>query len=187
MRVQRIIPNIPVRDTAAANQFYADALGLNIDGDFGWVGFLTAPGRAGVELHTVTRDESAPVDSVMSIGVDDVDAACRRVEEAGAEIVYPLTDEPWGVRRFFFRDPDGNVVSVVAHRWRSVRRSRKCSRSRQGLLCSVQLRRDRPMRRVQPHPGGARRGGLDIGRHRRPERPESQWGRRSGPSASRHG
>jgi len=24
--------------------------------------------------------------------------------------VYPLTDEPWGVRRFFVRDPDGEVL-----------------------------------------------------------------------------
>lgn len=28
---------------------------------------------------------------------------------------HPLTDEPWGVRRFFFRDPDGNIVNVTAH------------------------------------------------------------------------
>jgi len=33
----------------------------------------------------------------------------------GAQIVHPLTDEPWGVRRFFVRDPDGNIVNVLAH------------------------------------------------------------------------
>jgi predicted enzyme related to lactoylglutathione lyase len=115
VQVQRIIPNLKVADTAAANRFYADALGLTIKDDFGWVGFLTASDRPGVELHTVTGDASAPVDSVMSIGVDDVDAAYERVVAAGAEVVHPLTDEPWGVRRFFFRDPDGNVVNVVGH------------------------------------------------------------------------
>ena len=31
------------------------------------------------------------------------------------EIVHPLTEEPWGVRRFFVRDPTGVVVNVVAH------------------------------------------------------------------------
>jgi catechol 2,3-dioxygenase-like lactoylglutathione lyase family enzyme len=116
VRVNRIIPNLKVRDTAAANRFYSDALGLSVSGDFGWVGFLTAPERPGVELHTVTSDATAPVDSVVSVGVDDVDAAYQRVRDAGAEIVYPLQDEEWGVRRFFFRDPDGNVVNVVAHR-----------------------------------------------------------------------
>jgi catechol 2,3-dioxygenase-like lactoylglutathione lyase family enzyme len=115
VRVNRIIPNLKVADTAAANRFYADTLGLTIAGDFGWVGFLTAPERPGVELHTVTGDATAPVDSVMSVGVDDVDAAYQRVQDAGAEIVYPLQDEEWGVRRFFFRDPDGNVVNVVGH------------------------------------------------------------------------
>jgi catechol 2,3-dioxygenase-like lactoylglutathione lyase family enzyme len=114
--VTRIIPNLRVADTARANRFYAEALGLQIDGDFGWVGFLTAPGRPGVELHTVTTDVTAPVDSVVSIGVDDVDETYRRVCETGAEIVYGLHDEEWGVRRFFFKDPDGNVVNVVGHR-----------------------------------------------------------------------
>ena len=100
---------------AAANRFYADLLGLTVAGDFGWVGFLTADDRPGVELHTVTRDATAPVDSVISIAVDDVDEAYRRVREAGVEVVHELRDEDWGVRRFFFRDPDGNVVNVVGH------------------------------------------------------------------------
>jgi uncharacterized glyoxalase superfamily protein PhnB len=36
--------------------------------------------------------------------------------EGGVEVVYPLTDEPWGVRRFFARDPNGVVVNVMTHR-----------------------------------------------------------------------
>ena len=39
------------------------------------------------------------------------DAASR----GGHEIVYPLTDEEWGVRRFFVRDPGGVVVNVMSH------------------------------------------------------------------------
>ena len=34
---------------------------------------------------------------------------------SGREIVYPLTDEEWGVRRFFVRDPGGVVVNVMSH------------------------------------------------------------------------
>ena len=37
-------------------------------------------------------------------------------QQRGEEIVYPLTDEPWGVRRFFVEDPDGTVVNVMSHR-----------------------------------------------------------------------
>lgn len=51
----------------------------------------------------------------MSIEVDDVDAAYARAKGIGAEIVHPLTDEPWGVRRFFVRDPDGHVINVLSH------------------------------------------------------------------------
>jgi hypothetical protein len=30
--------------------------------------------------------------------------------------VYPLTDEPWRVRRFFVKDPNGAVLNVASHR-----------------------------------------------------------------------
>jgi hypothetical protein len=29
--------------------------------------------------------------------------------------VYPLTNEPWGVRRFFVKDPSGTIVNVLSH------------------------------------------------------------------------
>ena len=32
------------------------------------------------------------------------------------EIVHPITTEPWGVRRFFVRAPDGDVINIVNHR-----------------------------------------------------------------------
>jgi uncharacterized glyoxalase superfamily protein PhnB len=44
-----------------------------------------------------------------------VDAVHDAMRAAGAEIVHPLTDEPWGVRRFFVRDPSGKVVNVLTH------------------------------------------------------------------------
>jgi uncharacterized glyoxalase superfamily protein PhnB len=52
----------------------------------------------------------------MSVEVDDVDGAYATAVDAGYEIVHPLTDEPWGVRRFFVRSPEGAVVNVVQHR-----------------------------------------------------------------------
>ena len=51
----------------------------------------------------------------MSIEVDDVDAAYRAAVDAGLQIVHPLSDEEWGVRRFFFADASGNVVNVLSH------------------------------------------------------------------------
>jgi uncharacterized glyoxalase superfamily protein PhnB len=44
-----------------------------------------------------------------------VDAVHAEAVRRGAEVVYPLTDEPWGVRRFFLRDPNGVVINVMRH------------------------------------------------------------------------
>ena len=62
-------------------------------------------------------DATSPQDSVISVHVgDDVDEAYAEAQRCGYEIVHPLTDEPWGVRRFFVRAPDGNVINIVSHR-----------------------------------------------------------------------
>ena len=52
---------------------------------------------------------------MISVKVDDVEAAHSQAQERGYEIVRPLTTEEWGVTRFFVRAPDGNVLNVVQH------------------------------------------------------------------------
>ena len=44
-----------------------------------------------------------------------MDEVHARAVAAGAEIVYPLTDEDWGLRRFFVRDPNGAIINVTQH------------------------------------------------------------------------
>jgi uncharacterized glyoxalase superfamily protein PhnB len=51
----------------------------------------------------------------LSIEVDDVDAIHARAVADGIPIVYPLTTEPWGVRRFHVADPNGVVINVMSH------------------------------------------------------------------------
>ncbi|WP_420881694.1 VOC family protein [Rhodococcus sp. (in: high G+C Gram-positive bacteria)] len=116
MRVTRITANLRVPEVDAARRFYTDYLGLSTEEfDMGWVARYTSP-DTGVSVQLVTGDASAPEDSVVSVHTDDVDAAYAEAQEAGFEIVYPLTTEPWGVRRFFVRAPDGNVLNIVRHR-----------------------------------------------------------------------
>lgn len=119
MHVHRIIPNLHVPDVGATADFYAGFLGLrHEDLGLGWVTRYVAPGAgssAGAEVQVVTGDATAPEDSVASVLVDDVDAAYDEARARGYEIVHPLTTEPWGVRRFFVRAPDGNVLNVVGH------------------------------------------------------------------------
>jgi catechol 2,3-dioxygenase-like lactoylglutathione lyase family enzyme len=52
----------------------------------------------------------------VSVEVSDVEDRHAEALSRGLEIVYPLTDEPWGIRRFFVRDPDGQVINVASHR-----------------------------------------------------------------------
>jgi hypothetical protein len=47
----------------------------------------------------------------VAVGVPAHAEALKR----GLRIVYPLTDEPWGVHRFFVEDPGGTIVNVLAH------------------------------------------------------------------------
>jgi catechol 2,3-dioxygenase-like lactoylglutathione lyase family enzyme len=116
MRAKRIMTNLHVADLEAAKGFYTGFLGLSTEEfSLGWVARYTSPdGEASVQL--VTGDATAPEDSVISVQTDDVDAAYAEAQQLGYEIVHPLTTEPWGVRRFFVRAPDGNVLNIVAHR-----------------------------------------------------------------------
>jgi catechol 2,3-dioxygenase-like lactoylglutathione lyase family enzyme len=116
MRVTQIIADLHVNDLEAAKGFYSDYLGLSEEEfDLGWVARCTSPDtRASLQL--VTRDATAPEDPVISVRVDDVTAAYAQAQEAGYEIVHPLTTEEWGVTRFFVRAPDGNVLNVAQHR-----------------------------------------------------------------------
>ncbi|CAM3057498.1 VOC family protein [Prescottella defluvii] len=116
MRVSRITANLRVPELETAKRFYTDYLGLSTEEfDLGWVARYTDP-DTGAHVQLVTRDRSAPEDSIVSVHVDDVDAAHADAVERGYEIVYPPTTEPWGVRRFFVRAPDGNVLNIVCHR-----------------------------------------------------------------------
>ncbi|SCK42295.1 Glyoxalase-like domain-containing protein [Streptomyces sp. WMMB 322] len=84
--------------------------------NLGWVMTLASPDNPTAQVIVMSRDETAPVEPDMSVEVEDVDAVYAAVVDSGAQIVHPLQDEEWGVRRFFVRDPNGRVVNVLTHR-----------------------------------------------------------------------
>ncbi|HEY2221459.1 VOC family protein [Actinomycetospora sp.] len=112
MSVRRIIPNLNVDDAAAGHEFYEEFLGLAKDLDMGWIASFRSTTDPSVQVSLVSGDATAPEQSALSIKVDDVDAAYADARRRGYEIVYPLTDEPWGIRRFFVRDPHGVVINI---------------------------------------------------------------------------
>ncbi|MDA2804757.1 VOC family protein [Nocardiopsis suaedae] len=115
MAVRRVVPNARSSSVREAAGFYA-LLGFEEVMNLGWVVTLASPEVPTAQVNLMTGDATAPVVPDMSVEVDDVDAAYAAVRESGAEIVHPLQDEEWGVRRFFVRAPDGRVVNVLGHR-----------------------------------------------------------------------
>ncbi|MEH1164360.1 VOC family protein [Micromonospora sp. CPCC 205539] len=116
MQARRVTANLRVADIEAAKSFYSGYLGLSTEEfNLGWVARFTSP-DATTNVQLVTGDATAPEDSVISVHTDDVDGAYEEAQRLGYEIVHPITTEPWGVRRFFVRAPDGNVINIVAHR-----------------------------------------------------------------------
>lgn len=113
MRIDRVVPILTTDDLPAAVQQHREALGLEVVMDLGWVAFL-ADDR-GHQLGLMTRDATAPVNPDVSVFVDDVRLAHEQAVAAGVEIVHPLTSEPWGVTRFFYRDASRRVVNVGTH------------------------------------------------------------------------
>jgi predicted enzyme related to lactoylglutathione lyase len=113
MRVTRIIANLSAPDPTALAGFYQRVFGLDIPYDMGWITFLASDFKQKIELHTASRGGSDTELPVISIGVEDLDAAEKLVRAEGTEIVYGPVTEKWGLRRFYFRDPAGNLINVV--------------------------------------------------------------------------
>lgn len=95
-------------------EFYAGLLGLELAMDQGWVATLVAPSNRTAQVTLVSGDD--PAAPGITFEVDDVDEVHAAAASQDRDIVYPLRDEPWGVRRFMVRDPSGTVVNVLAHR-----------------------------------------------------------------------
>jgi predicted enzyme related to lactoylglutathione lyase len=116
MAVRRIVPDFQSPDPLAGRAFYADVLGLEVAMDQGWIVTFAAPENPAAQISVMSRDATGPVAPDASIEVDDVDAAHAAAQRLGYEIVHPLTDKPWGVRRFFVREPGGRILNVLGHR-----------------------------------------------------------------------
>ena len=117
MSIRRVVPDIISRDLSASREFYEDFLGFQLAMDMGWIMTFVSPANPTAQVSVVEDIPvpNAPPGAAMTIEVADVDAVHERAQSRRLDIVYPLTDEPWGVRRFFVRDPSGTVVNVMSH------------------------------------------------------------------------
>jgi len=116
MAVRRIVTNIATKDIAAAKRFYHDVLGLDILMDQGWIATYGSDESMRVQVSFMSQGGSDTPVPDLSIEVDDVDATLAGMRKAGFAVEYGPADEPWGVRRFYVRDPFGRLVNILAHR-----------------------------------------------------------------------
>ncbi|NTG86930.1 glyoxalase [Agrobacterium rhizogenes] len=116
MAVLRIIPNLHAADPASARLFYGNLLGLDIVMDHGWILTFASDAPIVPQISIASEGGSGTIVPDLSIEVDDVDELYARAQSMQFDIVYDLTDEPWGVRRFYVRDPLGRIVNILSHR-----------------------------------------------------------------------
>ena len=115
MKVKRIMANIETKNVAAAKWFYQDILGLDRLMDHGWIVTYGSSEKMSVQVSFASEGGSDTPVPDLSIEVDDFEAALQRMKKARVPIEYGPADEPWGVRRFYVRDPFGTLINILMH------------------------------------------------------------------------
>lgn len=113
--IRRIVSNIQTTNIEQSEQFYTQVIGLVKAMDLGWIQTYVAPEDPTTQISLLTNDPSG-IHPSLSVEVADVDRVYESVVMQGYPIVYPLTDEPWGVRRFFIQEPSGAIINIASHR-----------------------------------------------------------------------
>lgn len=115
MTVRRIVANIAASDPEAAQDFYCRILGLETLMDQGWIRTMGAQELASVQISFASQGGSGTPVPDISIEVDDLDAVHALMTASGYDVSYGPVVEPWGVRRFYVRDPFGRLVNILTH------------------------------------------------------------------------
>jgi catechol 2,3-dioxygenase-like lactoylglutathione lyase family enzyme len=115
MTVRRIVANLAAEDLSAAQAFYGDVLGLDLLMDHGWIVTYGSAVPMNLQVSFASEGGSGTPVPELSIEVDDLDDTLARVRAAGFAVEYGPAEEPWGVRRFYVRDPFGRLVNILSH------------------------------------------------------------------------
>lgn len=115
MKVKRIVANLATPEVEKANTFYKELLGLDVLMDLGWIRTYGSSARMTIQMSVMSEGGSGTAVPDLSIEVDNVEQALARCRKAGIAIEYGPAKEPWGVRRFFVRDPFGKLVNILQH------------------------------------------------------------------------
>ncbi|WP_244521533.1 VOC family protein [Bradyrhizobium sp. DOA9] len=111
-----------VRDMAAMRGFYEDVLALSLSRELSpnWIEYslgsntlaLARPSRTSGDAPTPAG--SASLQLAFKVSAAEVDACADELVRQGVALLSPPTNQPFGHRTLFFRDPDGNLLEVYA-------------------------------------------------------------------------
>ncbi len=115
MKVKRIVANIEGGELGKAKAFYGEIFGLDLLMDLGWICTYGMDAIMPVQISIAREGGSGTPVPDLSIEVDDIGAVLKKIEAAKIDLEYGPVREPWGVHRFYIRDPFGKLVNVLQH------------------------------------------------------------------------
>ncbi|MHA7777128.1 VOC family protein [Roseibium sp. M-1] len=115
MAVKRIVSNIASGEPRLAETFYCDVLGMNLAMDHGWIVTYAGDGHALAQISIASEGGSGTPVPDLSVEVDNLEEVLEKAKALGFPVEYGPAIEPWGVRRFYVRDPFGRLVNVLQH------------------------------------------------------------------------
>ena len=112
-----------VEDLAAARSFYERVFGQTaafeddssaaFRFDNTLVNLVTTEAAGVVIAPVAVASPSAGSRVLLTIWVDDVDAACAELADQGVELLNGPVDRPWGMRTASFTDPGGHIWELA--------------------------------------------------------------------------
>lgn len=117
-QIHRIVPNIYSNNVTNCKSFYIDFFELELIMDMDWVITFASKNNPSAQIAIVQYDKKDRLNNqsvFLSIEVSDIDNLYEKAKELKIEIVYELTKEPWGVKRFFVKDPNGATINLLTH------------------------------------------------------------------------
>lgn len=115
MKVKRIVANIASSKLDEAKDFYLNVLGLDLLMNHVWIHTYGSDTKMTVQVSFASEGGSGADVPTLSIEVDDLGEVLKRIKKADIPVVYGPADEPWGVRRFYVRDPCGTLLNILQH------------------------------------------------------------------------
>ncbi len=116
--IRRIVPNIYSDNLEKSKIFYNGFLGMELVIDMEWILTFASKDNPTAQITILQNDKKEKPNNesiFVSIEISDVDKMYERAKKLNCNITYQITNEPWGVRRFFVSDPNGATINLLTH------------------------------------------------------------------------